>query len=266
VEDLNTPLNNIGSLNNLESIKFLNAMIGKALPSVFSAISSLYSSSFTLNSITIQKLGATLPYPSLDQLLSCSTNTPSGPRSLRHLDLMNCFISLDKLTLPHLINLTSLTFSNTLPSPDSKYSPDKIWTVLKESGIRLEELDAGDHTTAPTLIDYLSTFSGLKKLRMHLTGSVATVTRFWSTAFPNHINMLKDFALYSGQQGEWCLFESDRSLIVRDFTKLKCLRLSVSSLSDDGHLSPSQGVIFDRTVSISQLQSAGSSMRCFRKL
>jgi hypothetical protein len=97
---------------------------------------------------------------------------------------------------------------------------------MKVSGIQLEELDLGKNTMAPSLIDYLSTFSGLKKLRMKLTGSAPTADRFWSAAFPNHSNTLEDFALYAGEDGEWCCFLNHCSLIAQ-CPKLKYLMLSI---------------------------------------
>jgi hypothetical protein len=171
---------------------------------------------------------------------------PSGPRPLRRLVLTDCFICLNEVTLPHLVNLTSLKFSTSFPNPDSKYSTDTIWTALKASGIHLEELDLGYNTMAASLVDYLSTFSGLKTLRMHLIGSAAMVARFWSAAFPNHMNTLENFALYEGGDGEWCLFLSDCSLILQ-CRKVKYLMLSILCGSEQGLLS--ENLILESTVS-----------------
>ncbi len=202
------------------------------------------------------------------QIQSCCPPVPSsGPPSLRHLYLTNCFIPLNEpAALSRLSNLTSLKYSIFPPRPDSKYSPDRMWMALKASGIQLEELDLGTSTMAASLIDYLSTFSGLKKLRLNLvcsTSPTGTAARFWSAVFPNHINTLEHFALYAAEEGEWCFFPHNRSLIVQ-CARLKLLELCISCRSEQV-LSP-ENLILDDAVSGSSHSKTSSSMRFPRKL
>ena len=241
---LQVPLNDIESLTKLESIAFPSMPLAVASASIVSAVSRLYFSSSTLKSITIRN------HFSNPGLSTRSLHMPSGSPSLRHLDLANCFIAFDEpTTLSRLSNLTSLTYSVYPPMEDPKYSPDEMWMALKASGIRLEELDLREGAMAVSLVDYLSTFSGLKKLRLNLicfTSPTGTAAQFWSTALPNHTNTLEEFILYAGEEGEWCFSTHNRSLIVQ-CTKLKSLGLCILCPSEQDVLP--ENLILDDVVS-----------------
>jgi len=241
---LQVPLNDIESLTKLESIASPSMPLAVASASIVSAVSRLYFSSSTLKSITIRN------HFSNPGLSTRSLHMPSGSPSLRHLDLANCFIAFDEpTTLSRLSNLTSLTYSVYPPMEDPKYSPDEMWMALKASGIRLEELDLREGAMAVSLVDYLSTFSGLKKLRLNLicfTSPTGTAAQFWSTALPNHTNTLEEFILYAGEEGEWCFCTHNRSLIVQ-CTKLKSLGLCILCQSEQDVLP--KNLILDDVVS-----------------
>ena len=233
---LQVPLNDIELLTKLESIAFLSMPLGDASAFVISPVSKLYFSSSNLKSITIREGFSNPTLFSIRPL-----HMPSGPPSLRHLDVMNCLIPFDEpTTLFRLSNLTSLKYSIFPHILDSKYSLDKMWMALKKSGIQLEELELGEGTMTASLIDYLSTFSGLKKLHLNLirsTSPTGTAAQFWSAAFPNHTNTLEDFALYAAKEGEWCFSTNNRPLIVQ-CTKLKLLGLCILSQFDQNVLLP----------------------------
>jgi hypothetical protein len=170
---------------------------------------------------------------------------------LRRLFLWGCFICFDEVTVHHFRNLTSLSFCANLPHPDPQYSLDRVWKALKASGTQLEELNLGSNAVSASLIDYLSSFSGLKKLRLTLMGSAfpkVSAAQFWSGAFPKHTNTLELFTVFAWEEGEWCFLPYNRPLISQ-CTKLKVLHLSILCRSEQD-LFPNH-LILDSVVSLS---------------
>ena len=258
-DTLEVPLNNIELLTNLESMSLLSMPMYDTSPSVVSAVSKLYFSSPTLKSITIRK--------EFSDPCLLSIHMPSGPPSLRHLDLTNCFIPFyEPTTLSRLSNLTSLTYSIFRGQPDSKYSPEKMWMALKASGIQLEELVVREGAVTASLVDYLTTISGLKILLLSLIASsspTGTAAQFWSAAFPNHTNTLEEFALYAGDESEWCFSTQNCPLIVQ-CTRLMVLNLCISSQPGQD-LVPNKLILDDAVSGFPHFKTA-SSMGFLRKL
>jgi hypothetical protein len=103
---------------------------------------------------------------------------------------------------------------------------------------------------AASLNDYLSSFSGLKKLELSIPTfdsqafSEASAVKFWSESFPNHIDTLQDFSLRACFEGQWCFGRRNQSLIAM-CTKLE--QLTMSLLLDD---IPGDGSDFNGVVGI----------------
>lgn len=241
---LKVPLNNFSeSLTRLESLTFLSMPIFHRA-SVSSALSELYFSSATLKSITIDGRS---PRPDILRPLSMPSSAPS---SLCHLDLSDFLIPFDNpIILSRLGNLTSLKFSHLRSHPE--YAPDAMWTALKSSGIQLEELVLGENTMTASLVDYLSSFSGLKKLRLNLicsTAPKAAAALFWSTTIPKHADTLEDFGVFAAEEGEWCFLPHNQSSFVR-CTQLEFLGLSIANRRSEEDELPRQ-IFLDNTVSV----------------
>ena len=163
-------------------------------------------------------------------------NKRSPPHRLRHLGLHSCFFRLDKVTLPHLRYLKSLdlelSYIDTFREPrvaGVASSPDEIWRTFLGSGIHLEELK---HDLIPmSLIDYLSSYSGLKKLRLMVESDnrncLAAANPFFNKCLTNHVDTLEELILIARHEGPWT-FCSDNSKSIAKCTRLKLLAMNVS--------------------------------------
>jgi hypothetical protein len=197
----------------------------------------LYHSSNDLTSITIYN--TCLPgskAQSLHQLLGCNENghnsNKTTPGGLRSLSLSQCLVRLDKLTLPHLSQLTSLTLTRVQHedldsdcTPVSS-SPHEIWTAFLSSSIRLEELTHDVVTNS--LIDYLSSYSGLKKLGLKANGfhnqkaSDEAAGQFFNRALPRHMESLEVLNLEAPYAGAWC-YTMHSPMLIQKCVKLRYL-------------------------------------------
>ena len=175
------------------------------------------------------------------------------PLRLRHLSLRDCFVKLDDVTLPHLQHLTSLSLMNiedpynrmsrwgTEPSTNLQLSKEKqtygssigdIWKALKISRIYLEELTL--NIVVPSLLEYLASYSGLKKLRLTAggfhegTSSDSMARQFFSTPFINHVQSLEDLNISAPFEGSWCFGPWNQAIVSR-CTNLKTLGMAIVS-------------------------------------
>ena len=254
---LKQPLGNFESLNALESINIFGELF-QHKGALFLSLSKLYASSLNLNSITIKNSDEYELYgtQSLQQLLSSSPRENPAHR-LRYLAVSDVPIRLDEVSLSHLTHLTSFNLSS-LPEGSLSSSPDDIWVAFKRSNIRLEELEVGINAVADSIIDYLSSFSGLKKLRLFIpnfdnqTFSDASAVKFWSESLQNHVDTIRDFSLRACYSGQWCFGRHNRSLVGK-CTKLK--QLTVSLLPED---IPTEAEDFDGIVCVPLLISTSS--------
>ena len=162
-------------------------------------------------------------------------NDKSPPRRLRHLGLDFCFVRLDKVTLPHLRHLTSLNLrldqvgQDVTPGiVDIASSPDEIWKNFIGFGIHLQELKL--YLIATSLIDYLLSYSGLKKLHLTVTDSESDnreqADLFFNKCLVNHADTLEELILIACEEGPWN-FCSNNSRSIAKCTKLKFLALNL---------------------------------------
>lgn len=207
------------SFNALESINISGGLFKDNNDALFLSLSKLYASSCKLNSITIDFQQA----HGLQKWFSCK---PKG--ILRHLAITSILFDYDKVALSHLANLTSFKLS----LPDPPHLDCDIWAAFRQSGIRIEELEVKYYAITDSLSDYLSSFPGLKKLRLSIPNfdsqaySEAHAVKFWSTGLPNHIETLHNFSLYSNYEGQWC-FDDHSCPLIAKCTKLVQLAVSV---------------------------------------
>ena len=195
--------------------------------SLYTNLSKLYASCSTLTSIAISdSSGRRLltKANSVEQIfLGCSKNVPSG--RLRRLCLHDCFVHIDKFTLPHLRQLTSLELICV------QYTPYP-WSTFIGSGIQLEELV--HNTITDSLIDYLSSYSGLKKLWLSVSPFMDTspsdqaATRFFNNVLSRHVETLESLSVKAYYEGEWC-FTSQNAGVISQCTKLNHLLMGITS-------------------------------------
>jgi hypothetical protein len=218
----------------LESIRILGDHAG-----LFLGLSKLYASSFNLKSITLEDVEET-DDDKFQQLFSCSPRANLTHR-LRYLALINVSVRFDEGTLSHLTNLTSFKYSCLESLPDSG-----IWIAFRRSQIYLEELEVGYDAMGESLNDYLSSFSGLKKLGLSIpafasqASSEASAVKFWSDSFPNHVDTLESFNLHAVYDGQWCFGHHNNSVIAK-CTKLT--QLTIGVLPGDTPIQDSDGVV-----------------------
>jgi hypothetical protein len=198
----------------------------------------------------------------------------SPPLQLRRLSLKSCLVKLDDVTLPHLQHLTSLSLKS-VDDPfkrrprwgiiqdessdlqhaiaQQKYgsSLDDIWKMLKISRIHLEELTLD--VVVPSFLEYLASYSGLKKLRLTAGGfndgsiSDSTAKQFFSAPFTNHVQSLGDLDITAPYEGSWCFGPCNLAAISR-CTNLKTLRMAIIS----GQLYLSPGSLDELNVIVSE--------------
>ncbi len=167
---------------------------------------------------------------------------------VRHLRLHGCFVHVNNFTLPHLRQLTSLellcveyTYSD--EDQHSYVRPHDIWSSFIGSGIQLEELVHS--TTTTSLIKYLSTYSGLKKLKLLASpyttrsSSDKVATRFFNNVLPRHFETLERLCLEAYFEGKWC-FTSHNAALITQCTKLNHLGMSIIS-DDSDEFQPEEG-------------------------
>ena len=207
--------------------------------SLYTCLSKLYASCSTLTSIAISDKSGRRRFTkanSVDQIfLGCSKNVLPG--CLRRLCLDDCFVHIDKFTLPHLRQLTSLELiclQHAWGGDHYLYGhPRDIWSSFVGSGIQLQELV--HNTTTNSMIDYLSSYSGLKKLKLSASSFVdasssdEAATRFFNEVLSRHVETLESLSLKAYYEGEWC-FTSRNAGVISQCTKLNHLLMSIISV------------------------------------
>jgi hypothetical protein len=234
------------SLRNLRSIK-ISAPNHEYFMNIIEPLSLLIAKSPNLHTLHV---GPTYgPAASLHHLLR---NCPSNlVLPLKHLGLQGFSLKLDSITLPHLHRLTSLTLHNVTTSesePDGAYvgkaessHPDGIWAILKTTDVRLDGIDVNHVST--TLLDYISSYSGLKKLHLAPKNlefqdeSDFAANQFYNLCLGKHTSSLEELTVMAGYEGGWCF--GDQALVVISLCKkLKILEGSlVSTALDDALVS-----------------------------
>ncbi|KIM44342.1 hypothetical protein M413DRAFT_443343 [Hebeloma cylindrosporum] len=149
----------------------------------------------------------------------------------------------------------------------------KFCIALKFSKIYLEELSL--NIVVPSFLEYLASYSGLKKLRL-ISGcsdlqSDSMAREFFSTSFINHIQSLESLRISALYEGSWCFGPWNEAIVSR-CTKLKTFEMAIVS----SHLFPSEESGVERNVvellidtvsnSMLQLESLSISVATFEYL
>ena len=177
------------------------------------------------------------PVASLHRLLK---NCPSNlVLPLKDLGLQGVSLEFESITLPHLHRLTSLTlhdYKTSESNPDGVYvdkaessHPDEIWAILKTTNVHLIDIDVNQIST--TLLDYISSYSGLKKLRLaridlRTQERSDLANHFYDLCLGKHTSSLEELIVTPAYEGGWCLV--DKALVVISLCKkLKILEGSL---------------------------------------
>ena len=226
----------------LESIS-IDASACSEISWLYTSLSKLYASCPTLTSLAISDRSGHYRLNinnNVDQIFLGGPNNIQ-PSRLRRLCLHNCFVRIDKITLPHLRQLTSLELiciQHRYSGQDLDYYgyPRDIWSTFIGSGIQLEELV--HNSTSTSLIDYLSSYSGLRKLELLVTpfadasSSDEAATRFFNDVLSRHLETLESLSLEAYYEGEWC-FTSQNAGLISQCTKLNHLLMSIVPLRQE---------------------------------
>ena len=107
-------------------------------------------------------------------------------------------------------------------------SSHEIWKNFIGSGIHLQELKLDLITTSS--VDYLLSYSGLKKLRLTVTGLESDnrerADLFFNKCLVNHADTLEELILIACEEGPWN-FCSNNSRSIAKCTKLKFLAMNL---------------------------------------
>lgn len=175
------------------------------------------------------------------------------PLRLRRLRLKSFLLRLDRFTLPHLAHLTSLSLED-IDDPFNRHldnecllknypeviqerkrcgsSPGDIWKTLQAARIHLEKITVDDVSTS--LLDYLSSYSGLTDLHMEPSGYVdaassdAMAACFFQGPLESHAQSLQALRIKPHFEGLWCFGLHNFETISR-FTRLNHLEMSIGS-------------------------------------
>ncbi|KIJ90274.1 hypothetical protein K443DRAFT_660925 [Laccaria amethystina LaAM-08-1] len=149
-------------------------------------------------------------------------------------------LSLDATVLPHLRSLISLTTEGIFSPQDqvsgnqgAGFSSGNVWSVLQLEKIHLQEIVTDDVQLG--LIEYLASFSGLRRLRLTQAPSYRTLPqmsdqlaiKFYEQALQNHIHSLDSLKINTNYEGNWS-FTSHCSSIIKKCTRLTFLKLSIN--------------------------------------
>jgi hypothetical protein len=175
--------------------------------------------------------------PNFDDFLS---ETPdSAFLNITHLSLSGLFVGLDATVIPHLRSLISLHIKNIFsPSGQASGNPGpssgNVWPSLRLENVYLQEIVTDDVQLA--LIEYLASFSGLRRLRLtqasrYCTSPLASdqlAIEFYGRALQNHVHSLESLEIDASYEGNWC-FASHCSDIIKRCACLTSLKLSINS-------------------------------------
>uniref|UniRef100_A0A8H7XS09 Uncharacterized protein n=1 Tax=Psilocybe cubensis TaxID=181762 RepID=A0A8H7XS09_PSICU len=155
------------------------------------------------------------------------------PLRLRDLRMFECRFRLDDITIPHLQHLTSLQLlcveeHCTLPSQPASQSGanldrdlvlqgkdsfcsnlEDVWTAFRSIGVQLENISID--MVPSSFLDYLASYSGLKKLNIDLHKlrnselSDSMAAKFYDKSIIGHTNTLEELILSTSYEGLWCI-------------------------------------------------------------
>lgn len=191
------------------------------------------------------------------------TNAP--PLRLRDLQMHRCRFRLDHITMPHLRHLTSLDLMgveelntparqsdnnsgtnspSVLQEEDSFGSSlEDVWIAFRLAGVQLENIDID--MVPNSFLDYLSSYSGLKKLYIELNKlrdlqlSDSLACRFFKESLRNHTHSLEELVLSTSYEGLWCIGSHNLELLgqcknmERICMSVNCSQLPLPLVTDD---------------------------------
>ncbi|EDR02862.1 uncharacterized protein LACBIDRAFT_332053 [Laccaria bicolor S238N-H82] len=199
--------------NRTSVIRTVAGLIGRNQPELTSLI--IVDTSYGGHALTLQDFLA---------------ETSSVCLKITHLHLNGLLVKFDASALRHLRSLISLTIADMGPESLAQ----KIWSTLRSEKIHLQELVTDD--VQPALVEYLTSFSGLRRLRLIWTSSYRTpllvsnqlAIRFYEQGLDNHISFLESLQVRSSYEGKWC-FGNHCSNVIKRGTRLTLLKLSINS-------------------------------------
>ena len=181
---------------------------------------------------------------SLHQLLECYPET-IPPLQLKDLSLKNFYVRFDDETvMRHLKHLTALSLE-CIPEPPSLDSDgsdsiqidilekqarwgstdEQIWTAISNTDLRLEAINLD--TTPLAFLEYIASYSGLKKLKFATSGGFTDgvtsdngANKFYE-ALKNHADSIEDLDVTTHFEGLWCFGHHNLAV----FSTLKHLRV-----------------------------------------
>ena len=160
---------------------------------------------------------------------------------ITHLNLTGLLVKFDASALRHLRSLISLTIVDIFSTYDEtaeyqgpEFLAQKIWSTLRSEKIHLQELVTDN--VQPALVGYLTSFSGLRRLRLIWTSSHLIppwmsnqhAIHFYEQGLENHISFLESLQVHSSYEGKWC-FGNHCSNVIKKGTRLTLLELSIDS-------------------------------------
>lgn len=169
-------------------------------------------------------------------LAGCSSHLP-----LHRLDLQGFVFRFDSKATPYLKSLSSLTiisawnYSSEAPQSSSessvRHSFAELWRSLEAAKVCLQELEV--NLVSDPLITYLSSFKGLRKLRLRVQAfdsdaeADEAALAFFSRAFPHHTSTLQDLSITPVFEGKWC-FGPDSLQDITKCPNLKRLQVMIN--------------------------------------
>jgi hypothetical protein len=174
---------------------------GRYGPFVISEIATVIANSSQLRSLVVRYMDISygdIPLPTLSTLFAkIPTNTTL---CLEHLAVSSINATVDQVTLPHLMQLTSFDFR--VADADIAQS---VWTSFRVNNIKLSNVKVGGVVTEETMV-YLSSFSGLNKLNVDLEDSVSTEKvkkRLFEVVLPKHVQSLHTLDIIALSPEKW---------------------------------------------------------------
>lgn len=220
------------------------------------------------------------------------------PLRLKRLSLASCLVRLDdEIVMRHLKYLTSLTLEDLLePLTPLRYGDDSddlirysdddddnpifkdvlatqnrwgssyedIWRTICNAGLRLEEITL--YVVPPAFVDYIGSYSGLKKLVIGTGGFKDEVTsdkagRKFYKVLEKHAGSIEELDIDAYYQGSWCFGHHNKALL-STLQNLKTLSMKVkpSDLVPKSELGHQDIIVSSFKLGLSRIRSLTCSI------
>ncbi|TFK39631.1 hypothetical protein BDQ12DRAFT_734951 [Crucibulum laeve] len=152
--------------------------------------------------------------PSLQEFLSRVPKEIVLP--ITHLNVRCLRVSFDDEVIRHFRSLKSFKIGHNLSKLLIGSTFDQIWNSFQTEHIHLEEIHVNITDISSTLIDYLASYSGLKKIsvsNVDLLWYLAidyeqSASDFYARVMPKHCESLESLELRPTIPGAWCFSDS----------------------------------------------------------